>query len=215
MPRSALAALLLAAACGKSPRSSARDAPARTPPVDAAVAAAACVVTLTTGRNGSVLDEQRSVGPPAYDFFATYPAATIDPVAQAPVKLVEQYQIGGRPLLWYTADKAGVVVDAAAMSELVVADATRMRAGETARVGQVLGEIPGRELALFLVHARAIATWVHIGAELCLAEERSVDGAYTARFTGEHTYFTNEENVEPLDFEVTIAADGVITVTAR
>jgi len=54
---------------------------------------------------------------------------------------------------------------------------------------------------------------VHIGSELCLlSEETDEDGNYEAHLTGEHTYFTNEENVDPLDFVVRIGAEGLISV---
>ncbi len=179
--------------------------------VDATVATA-CIATLTVDRGDAVLDAKRS------DFFERYPAAYLDPAAQVPVEAVKSYQIGGTPLLWHTADKAGVVVNAAVLSDLVVGDATRMRAGESATIGQLtelgLGKMPGRELVTFLIRARAIATYVHIGSELCLVEEHDDGGSYTARFTGEHTYFTNEQNVEPLAFVVTIDPAGVITLRA-
>jgi hypothetical protein len=176
-----------------------------------------CIARITVDGNDSVLDEQRSVGPRADDFFEHYEAHYIDPDTFVPVKAVARYKIGDTPLLWFTADKSAAVVNAAVLTTLTVADATRMGVGERALVGQLTelgrGKISGRDLVEFLIHARVIATYVHIGAELCLRGETDTDGHYTARFTGEHTYFTNEENVDEFAFDVTIAGDGHIAVT--
>jgi hypothetical protein len=174
-----------------------------------------CLERLTAGHHDSVLDEQRRVGPRSWDFQGRYAAATIDRAAQVPVEVVKAYQLDGVPLLWFDAGKTAAVVDAAVLSDLVVADATRMRAGEQAAIGRLtpaaLGKLAPRELVKFLIAARVVATYVHIGSELCLVEEQQDDAGYRARFTGSHTYFTNEENVDPLAFEVRIDAAGVIT----
>lgn len=176
-----------------------------------------CIARLTVDGHESVLDEQRSLGPRADDFFAHYDAADIDPDTYVPVQAVAAYTIGDTPLLWFTPDKTAAVVNAAVLSKLTVADPTRMSPGETAVVGQLTelgrGKIGGRALTEFLIHSRAIVTYWHIGAELCLVEETDTGGEYRARFTGEHTYFTNEENVDEIGFIATISADGVITVT--
>ena len=63
-----------------------------------------------------------------------------------------------------------------------------------------------------LIAARVIATYVHIGAELCIVDEQDGPAGYQARVTGQHTYFTNDKHVEPLAFTVTIDPAGVIAV---
>lgn len=204
------------AACGSTSRASS------TPPDPVANQGAAvpkpdCLERISVDKGRSVLAEQRTVGPAADDFATTYPAAYLDPEAQVPVEVTRAYQIGKTPLLWWSQDKTHAVVNAAVLSELAVADVTALPAGQEVRVGQLselgVGAIGGRELVKFLIAARAIATYVHIGAELCLVEEHD-DGAagYRARFTGEHTFFTSKKNVRPLAFAVAVDGDGVITV---
>ncbi|MCB9564745.1 MAG: hypothetical protein H6709_11975 [Kofleriaceae bacterium] len=176
-----------------------------------------CLATLSIDHGDSVLAEQRRVGPHADDFWDRYPAVYLDPDTQVPVEVTSSFQIGGTPLLWFSEDKTHPVVNAAVMSDLVVADVTRMAAGGRAEIGRLtelgLGRMPGRDLATFLIRARAIATYVHIGAELCLADETDdARAGYRAHFTGSHTYFTSKKHVQPLDFVVTIDPEGVIAV---
>lgn len=175
-----------------------------------------CVERFSLGAEGGVLAEHRQHAA-VNDFHTGFPARPIDPAAQAPVRATERFQVDGRPLLWYSADKSEVVVDAAVLSDLTVVDATNLRVGEQAKVGLLLpsaqGKLGGRELTRFLLESRAIATWVHLGADLCLrGEETTPEGAYYARFTGEHTFFTNEKNVRPLKFDVRVEPGGEILV---
>ncbi len=218
MRQVALVVSLLVAACGSTPRA----APATDPVANqgAAVPVSDCLERISVDKGSSVLSEQRRIGPPADDFATVYPAEYLDPDAQVPVEVTRAYQIGKTPLLWWSADKTHAVVNAAVLTDLTVADITALPAGQEVRVGQLselgVGAIAGRELVKFLIEARAIATWVHIGAELCLVEEHD-DGAagYRARFTGEHTFFTSKKNVRPLAFAVAIDGAGVITVNGQ
>ena len=207
---------LLTAACGGAPRA----APTTDPVANqgAAVPVSDCLERISVDKGSSVLSEQRRVGRSAEDFATVYPAEYLDPEAQVPVEVTRAYQIGKTPLLWWSADKTHAVVNAAVLSDLTVADVTALPAGHEVRVGQLselgVGAIAGRELVRFLIAARAIATYVHLGAELCLVEEHD-DGAagYRARFTGEHTFFTSKKHVRPLAFAVAIDSAGVITVS--
>jgi hypothetical protein len=166
-------------------------------------------------QTGSVLEELRSHGQQD-DFPRSYAAATIDRANQVPVEAVKSHQINGSPILWFDAGKTAVVVDSAALSAVNLVDATRIQAGEIAAVGTVapaaLATIDARDLVTFLIRARVIATYAHIGSELCLAEEVKNDAGYRARYTGEHTYYTNEKNVDPLAFEVRIDPAGAIAI---
>jgi len=178
---------------------------------------ARCLERITLDRDSSVLSEHRRVGSGADDFAERYAAEYIDPETYLPVSAVAHYTIGGSPLMWFNPARTAVVVNAAVLSELTVVEAMRMEPGTTQRVGRLtelgMGKIAGRELTKFLLDARAIATYVHLGSTLCLVEERESNGGYEARFTGEHTYFTNEKQTEPLAFSVTIDS-GVIEVRA-
>lgn len=210
-PRLALIALGLAA-CG---------ARATAPPPTPEVAMkppppAACLEQLTVDHGRSVLTEQRSLGPAAFDFQQRFAAADIDRDTQIPVAATAAFQIGQTPLLWWNAARTEAVVNAAVLSELRVIDATNLAAGSTEAVGQLselgVGHIAGRDLVKFLIAARVIATYVHIGAELCIVDEHDGPAGYQATVTGQHTYFTNAKHVEPLAFTVTIDPAGVIAV---
>lgn len=176
----------------------------------------ACLEAVAIDHGASVLAEQRRVGPRADDFQTTFAAAYLDPDAQVPVEAVRAYQIGATPLLWWNPARTAAVVNAAVLSDLAVVDATGLGAGVAAPVGALtelgLGRIGGRALVKFLLHARVIATYVHIGAELCLTDEHDGPDGYRVRVTGHHTYFTNSKHVAPLAFTVTIDPAGQIAV---
>ena len=76
-----------------------------------------CLARYQMHSGGSVLGEQRSLGPAWSDFPTRYAAAEIAK-DQASVKVVSQFQISGRPLLYFTADKKSVVVDKRYFSDL-------------------------------------------------------------------------------------------------
>lgn len=180
------------------------------------VAEAPCIEKFDVGSATSVLDEHRA-HTKVHDFHTRFRASVIDPDAQKPVSVVAKYTAGGTPLMWFTPDYADVVVNQAALGDLVVVDATNLAAGSEHKVGQrtelVLGLLSNRDLVRFLIDARVVATWVHIGASLCLANETTTDdGVYTAHFTGSHTMFTSEERVEKLDFAIVIDDEGNVTV---
>lgn len=202
-------ALLLLLACPPG-------APAAPPEVPVA-AAPSCVVTWRRESSASVLNEQRGSGAKGwFDFASSYAAATIDPATMAPVRLTERFQVAGRPILWFAADKQGAVIDRDAAGDLAVVDATVISAGDTKPVGrftpaarQALGD---RGLVEFLVVSDTVRIYAHVHGEACLVSESSEGGAYEAKFTGEHVYFTNEENHDALAFTVRVDADGLVTV---
>ncbi len=201
----------LLAACG-----SGRSAPIAPSPVEVVVAESPCIEAFEVGSASSVLDEHRS-HTKVRDFHTVFRAAAIEPETQKPVGVVAKYTAGGTALMWYTADFSEIVVNQAALSDLTVVDATNLAPGAALRVGQrneiVLGLLSNRDLVRFLLDARVVATWVHLGANLCLASETTSDaGVYTAKFTGTHTMFTNEERTERLDFSLEIDDEGVVTL---
>lgn len=180
----------------------------------------ACIATWSIDHSDSVLNEQRRVGPHANDFQERIAAEHLDPDAQVPVETTRRFQIGGTPILWFNQARTEAVVNAAVLTDLVAADPTRMTPGQRVEVGRLtelaIGElghngVSKRELVEFLVRARAIATYWHIGAELCLRREPAGD-PYRAELDGVHTYFTNSENHESFAFVVEIGADGAIAV---
>ncbi|MCP4807970.1 MAG: hypothetical protein GY913_32185 [Proteobacteria bacterium] len=89
-------------------------------------------------------------------------------------------------------------------------DATRLSEGEVGTVGPAVDEVRGLALAEALLTSNTILSWIHIGSELCLTE---VEGGVHVK--GTHTYFTNEENVVPIEFDVRVDEAGLITVVGR
>lgn len=87
-------------------------------------------------------------------------------------------------------------------------DAIGVKKGESAVVGKVdtslLAKMTPREIVLFLLDTEAIGTYWHIGAELCMVKEKDYSSHYVASFVAEHTFFTNEKNVEQYSFDVQI-----------
>jgi hypothetical protein len=194
-------------------------APAAAPVGETMSKPATCLATWSMGKGASVLSEQRSLpGQDWFDFATGYEAAAID-ATHVPVKATARFTVDGAPVLYFTADGAQAIVDARVFSALTAVDATGITAGTTATVGVLQpgarGKLTSRDVVEFLVRADAIRTWAHIGSELCLVAESESDPAFTAEFTGEHVYFTNQENHGRLAFVVTIAGDGTVTVTGR
>jgi len=179
--------------------------------------AASCVDILQLEADRSVLAEQRRKGPPLRDYQTRFAAVAIFPDEQQPVETVSAFQVGGTPLLWFTAGFDATVVNQAVFSDLSMVDVTSLPAGEQRRIGQVtelsIGMIGGRELLRFLVRAQILLAYAHIGADICIvSEEHLADGGYAARVTGSHRYFTNEEQIGRYAFRFEYAADGGMTV---
>jgi len=178
-----------------------------------------CVETFRFDSDASVLDEQRGRGgSKRWDDFAThYAAAYIDLETDHPVQAVEAFTVGKTPLLWFRSDFASAVVNAAVLSELQVVDVTGLAAGKRSQIGTLgplgQGKIGGRALLHFLMRADVIQTYVHIGSTVCLLSESDDERGYMAQLSGEHVYFTNEENRDAFRFSFVLGPDGVITVT--
>ncbi len=185
------------------------------PVTDAAVPT--CLLKIEADHSQSVLEEQRSRGPHADDFFTSYPAAAIDPAKQEAIKATDAFRVGGNPVLWLSADKASVVVDQRAFGTLTNVDGTR-HTGDPIVLGKAtaatLKALAPRDLVRFLIAAGVVRMYVHIGGWACLEEETTPNGGWRGRFAGSHQYFTNEENNDPLAFAIEIAADGTMTFNA-
>jgi hypothetical protein len=175
-----------------------------------------CLARWQIEASASVLNEQRGAGPPWEDFPRRYAAAAIA-AGYSPVKTVERFRFQAQPLLWFTPDKRDAVLDTRFSSGLEAVDVPRLGPGERKVLGALRAEaaraLAPREILEFLLRADLLRTYWHIGSELCLERESSADGGYRAELSGEHVYFTNEENHDPLAFAVEIGADGVVAVT--
>ena len=195
------------------------SAPAITPSAVAVPTAAlpACVERLQILHSESVLEEQRSKGPAAPDFQPAFAAAKIGALHLA-VEAVKSFAVGGAPILWFTPDRKTAVVDERVFGDLVTVDPLRFSPGQTGTVGRILvgrDVLSGRDVAKLLIRAGIVRVYWHVEADVCLSDEKAENGAYAVRVSGVHTYFTNEKNTDPFDFELRIAADGTITVKAQ
>lgn len=181
-----------------------------------------CLVQWEINSNGSVLNEQRSLGTPWFDFATAYKAAKIDKSTFTPVKATAQVKIPDGPVLWFTPDKKDAVIDVAFSSDLTVVDIPRLSEGEEKTIGTLSSERAlfavnyGQEILELLIRADVLRTYWHIGSTLCLTQsardETQIGGGYRAEVIGTHTYFTNEKNVEPLAFFFQISPSGVLSV---
>ena len=116
--------------------------------------------------------------------------------------------------MWWNLARTAAVVDAAALSDLIVVDATALPAGARAEVGVVrAAHLDRRTLLELLLHARVVAAYAHLGAELTLTHERTDATGYRAQLAGHHTYYTVRRHVAPLAFTVAVDPAGAITVT--
>jgi hypothetical protein len=184
------------------------------PVTDAAVPS--CLMKIEADHSRSVLEEQRSRGPHAFDFFKSYPAAAIDPARQESIKVTDAFRVAGNPVLWLSADKASVVVDQRAFGTLTNIDGTR-HTGDPVVLGKATAAtmkiMPPQQLVRFLIAAGVVRIYVHIGGWVCLEEETTANGGWRGRFAGSHQYFTNEENNDPLAFTIDVGFNGTITFT--
>lgn len=176
-----------------------------------------CLARYELGSN-TVLDEQRrrSGAERWFDFPKRYPAATIDPSKHLAVEATAEHRSGDAPILWFTPDFSDAVVDATLLGELTIVDATRLRPGDRQPLGTVTKrgreQLSGRALLDFLLRSDAIQTYVHIGSKLCLFGEFEHAGSYHAELTGEHEFYTNQENHQPFAFALVIESDGRLEI---
>lgn len=176
---------------------------------------------ITIGEGSNVLDEARASGVDAPDFFEKYAAATIDPAKAEAMAVTASYTVDGQALLWIVDDS--VVVDATVFPDgLQVVEVTTAAARKPTSLGTIapgaLEELGMASLAEFLMHARVVGTWIHIGAEMCpipVPDDARIDDAQVVAYAGTHTYFTNEENVDEVAFILRVSKHGAIEVEAR
>ncbi len=112
------------------------------------------------------------------------------------------------PLLVRLNPISKVVINKDYFSALRKTDGTDTRTGGKQVIGNFLditfSRLSPRQLALFLIESQIIQTYWHVEAELSLYSEEETEDIYSARFTGQHIFFTNERNTSPLDFTVRI-----------
>jgi hypothetical protein len=170
----------------------------------------ACMTTLHIESHRSLLEEVRSLGVPARDFPKDFPAQTPSATEHRPLKAGGAGP-GGEALFWLDAEGTPFV-DARVFGPLKAVSVPSLDAGVTATVGQVVAK-PMPALAVLvrqLIETDVIGTYVHLESSLCL---KDIPGG--VHVTGTHTYMTNTENIDPLDFKVTIDPTGLIEVSSE
>ena len=168
-----------------------------------------CMTTLHMDSGRSLLEEVRALGVPVRDFPEEFPAQTPVATEHRPLK-AGGVGPGGEALFWL--DPEGIpFVDARVFGSLQTVSVPSLGSGITATVGQVVAKpIPAvAVVARQLMEADVIGTYVHLESNLCLK-----DTPGGVHITGTHTYMTNTENIDPLDFKVTIDPVGLIQVSA-
>jgi hypothetical protein len=132
----------------------------------------------------------------------TVSAVKISPEMERPDELAK-YGIDGEPLVAVDRKNKRVVVNDKHLSDWKRADATRLSTGERVAVGTVKSaalRARPHDLVRFLVESELLRTFVHVESELRFKEEKDEPGRYRARLEGTHTYYTNEQNVDPVSF---------------
>ena len=172
------------------------------------------IMTIYRDSQVSLLEEQRGLGKPLYDFPKLYSAATINAETMVPMKTTAAFTVQDRLIFWLAETRDAVVVDGRVFTDLATVDGTSLGAGDKRIIGTLLQpqELAPRRLAELMITADVVLTWAHIGSELSLVEEVATEDGWSGRYKGTHTYFTNEENVDPLAFWIRVSATGDISV---
>jgi hypothetical protein len=177
-----------------------------------AAPAAPCLSSLSVSSSTSLLERLREAGGSAPDFPETVASRTIDAQTDKPLPTLGSAP-DGAALFWMGADKKPVV-DARVLGPLQTAHVTRLKPGQSVEVGRVVdpAATPLAQVSELLIRAGIILTYVHVGAELCVAPQSTQERRI---YSGTHTYFTNTENNEPVRFSVVLGSGGVIRVQAN
>lgn len=122
---------------------------------------------------------------------------------------VKDYTINDKTVAWVDNKNLEIVFDKTYFKELILRDATSVGNTYPGVIHtKLLDEWGGRKIANFLLESQVINTYWHMGAVLCLAEEDDNELEYVATYQGTHEYFTNERNVEELNFKITISKEN-------
>jgi hypothetical protein len=184
------------------------EAMAATPRAKKAGPEEACVTTLNIKSNQSLLAEVRRLGVTLRDFPQAFEAHTPNTEVHRPLKAGGTGP-GGDPLFWL--DEDGVpFVDARVFGPLQAVSIPSLSSPATVTVGRLVSFPPPSALTVIrqLMEADVIGTYVHLESTLCL---RKTSGG--VHVTGTHTYVTDSDNTDPLDFTVIIDDTGHIRVS--
>jgi hypothetical protein len=184
------------------------EAMAATPPAKKVGSEEACLTTLKIKSNQSLLSEVRRLGVSLRDFPQVFEAHTPNTGVHRPLKAGGMGP-GGAPLFWL--DEDGVpFVDGRVFGTLQAVSIPSLSSPATVTVGRLVAFPPPSALTVIrqLIEADVIGTYVHLESMLCL---REISGG--VHVTGTHTYVTDSDNTDPLDFNVIIDDTGHIRVS--
>ncbi|MDH5655156.1 MAG: hypothetical protein OEZ34_04575 [Spirochaetia bacterium] len=119
-----------------------------------------------------------------------------------------KYSFRSRPWAVLDPKKEALLFNGNIFKKLYRISVHDLPSGETKKAGMLsraaLKNIPLRNIILFLIESEMIETYIHVESKLCLAREENGNDFYRAYFTGKHYYYTNEENIVPVSFSVSI-----------
>ncbi len=177
------------------------------------------MTTYAIDHEDSPVAELREAGGQAEDSQARFPAAIIDPAAQLPLTATADFTIDGQPIAWLSSARDHLVMDGAAFAPLRRVEPTRLTPGEHTTVGRVTAAareaLGPRRVVELLLRTGAIATYWHLGADLCLRAEATTEGRYGADFDAVHHYATRRRRAQSYAFSVAIDEHGEVVVSGR
>ena len=167
------------------------------------------MTTLQMMGHNSLLSEVRALGVSARDFPKEFPARIPSATEHRPLK-AGGVGPGGEALFWLDAEGTPFV-DARVFGPLKAVNATNFHRS-TATVGKIVAKPMPAVAGVIrqLIEADVIQTYAHLESNLCLTD---IPGG--VHITGTHTYMTNTENIDPLDFKVTVDPTGLIEVSSE
>jgi len=152
-------------------------------------------ITLRRDSDHSILAELRQRGFSQHDFLDRIPARTATSDVSA-ATVTKDILFQGKPMLYIDAE--GGFVDASLFSDLETISIAELPSKKHFIVGAVKKNVPFDTLVRFLITADVICTYIHMESQMNI----SFPGGHRAEVRGSHTYFTNEENIEPFAFAI-------------
>jgi hypothetical protein len=123
---------------------------------------------------------------------------------------LEEWTINDQPLAWYNSQDNATVLDDRVFGTLTPVDVTNFGPDTPPiTVGQLkstatIQDSDWQKIVLFLVESHIIKTYVHLESDVCLDQATNTPQLYSAHFTGQHTYCTNDCYTKDLNFTVKI-----------
>ena len=152
-------------------------------------------ITLRRDSDHSILAELRRKGYSQNDFLERIPSRSVN-LDMSAATVTKNILFQGKPMLYI--DAKGGFVDASVFSDLETISIAKLPSKKHFIIGTVKKEVPLDTLARFLITADVICTYIHMESQM----EVVFPSSSRAEVRGSHTYFTNEENIEPFAFVI-------------